>query len=96
MEAIRVENLVMSVSLIRTIIGLLPATILAFLLYHYDLFAPGPVMVLFFLNPLSMGWWVARALPAALNAAWILAAIAIFGAEFRRARIRGALISIGE
>ncbi|MGE4481208.1 ABC transporter permease [Acidocella sp.] len=155
------------VSAIRTFIGLLPATIIAFLLYHYDLFAPGPVMVLFFLNLLVMGWWVALgivallfrygagaealawtiafgitpfacvfypvaslpswlqpvalALPAAhvfeglralllngltdwaafgwaavLNALWALAAIAVFGAEFRRARIRGALTSIGE
>jgi ABC-2 type transport system permease protein len=157
----------LAVSAIRTCIGLLPATIIAFLLYHYDLFAPGPVMVLFFINLLVMGWWVALgivsllfrygagaealawtiafgitpvacvfypvaslpgwlqpvalALPAAhvfeglralllsgntnwgqfaqaaaLNAAWMLAAIAVFGAEFRRARIRGALISIGE
>ncbi len=157
----------LAVSAIRTFIGLLPATIIAFLLYHYDLFAPGPVMVLFFLNLLFMGWWVAlgivsllfrygagaealawtiafgitpvacvfyplaslpywlqpvaQALPAAhifeglralllsdhkdwnqlaiaagLNAAWMVAAIAVFGAEFRRARIRGALISIGE
>ncbi|MBU6419724.1 MAG: ABC transporter permease [Proteobacteria bacterium] len=157
----------LAVSVIRTCIGLLPATIIAFLLYHYDLFAPGPVMVLFFLNLLVMGWWVAlgivsllfrygagaealawtiafgitpvacvfyplaslpdwlqpvaQALPAAhifeglralllrgqtdwsqlataawLNAAWMLAGIAVFGMEFRRARIRGALISIGE
>ena len=157
----------LAVSAIRTFIGLLPATIIAFLLYHYDLFAPGPVMVLFFLNLLFMGWWVAlgivallfrygagaealawtiafgitpvacvfyplatlpvwlqpvaQALPAAhifeglralllnghtdwrqlataagLNALWMLAAIAVFGAEFRRARILGALISIGE
>ncbi|MDE2239191.1 MAG: ABC transporter permease, partial [Rhodospirillales bacterium] len=35
----------LAVSVIRTCIGLLPATIIAFLLYHYDLFAPGPVMV---------------------------------------------------
>ncbi|MDE1896845.1 MAG: ABC transporter permease [Rhodospirillales bacterium] len=157
----------LAVSAIRTFIGLLPATIIAFLLYRYDVFAPGPVMVLFFLNLLFMGWWVAlgivsllfrygagaealawtvafgitpmacvfyplaslpvwvqpvaQALPAAhifeglralllsghtelnqlataavLNAAWMVAAIAVFGGEFRRARIRGALISIGE
>ncbi|GAN80507.1 ABC transporter permease [Acidocella aminolytica] len=157
----------LSVSLIRTIIGLLPATIIAFLLYHYDVFAPGPVMVLFFVNLLVMGWWVAlaivallfrygagaealawtiafgitpvacvfyplsslpywlqpvaQALPAAhvfeglralllhgqtdwhqfawatgLNILWTLAAVSIFGLEFRRARVRGALISIGE
>ena len=157
----------LAVSAIRTFIGLLPATIIAFLLYHYDLFAPGLVMLLFFLNLLVMGWWVAlgivsllfrygsgaealawtvafgiipvacvfyplaclpgwlqpvaQALPAAhvfeglralllsshmdwsqlataawLNALWMLAGIAVFGAEFRRARILGALISIGE
>lgn len=157
----------LAVSAIRTFIGLLPATIIAFLLYQYDLFAPGPVMILFFINLLVMGWWVAlgivsllfrygagaealawtiafgitpfacvyypvsalpgwlqpfaQSLPAAhifeglrnllltgqmewaqlawaagLNILWFLAAIAVFGAEFRRARIRGALISIGE
>lgn len=155
------------VSLIRTCIGLFPAIILAFLLYHYNLFGPGPVMVLFFINLLIMGWWlallivsllfrygagaealawtvafgitpvacvfyplatlpfwlqpVAQALPAAhifeglralllhdrtdwsqfalafgLNALWVVIAVAVFAGEFRRARIRGALISIGE
>lgn len=157
----------LTVSFIRTCIGLLPAIILAFALYHFNLFGPGPVMVLFFANLLIMGWWlalgivallfrygagaealawtiafgitpvacvfyplaslpvwlqpVAQALPAAhifeglrdlllhgqvnwlqfalafgLNAAWACAAVAVFSAEFRRARIRGALISIGE
>lgn len=157
----------LAVSAVRTCIGLVPATIIAFLLYDYDVFAPGLVMLLFFFNLLFMGWWVAlgivallfrygagaealawtiafgitpvacvfyplaslpgwlqpvaQALPAAhifeglralllsghtewnqlatagvLNAAWMVAAIAVFGAEFRRARIRGALISIGE
>lgn len=155
------------VSTIRTIIGLFPAIIIAYVLYQYDLFAPGLVMLPFFLNLLIMGWWVAlgivsllfrygagaealawtiafgitplacvyypiaalpfwlqpfaQALPAAhifeglraalagqpanwgqlalasgLNAAWMLAAIAVFAGEFRHARIRGALISIGE
>ncbi len=156
-----------AVSGIRTVVGLFPATIIAYLLYSYNVFALGPVMLLFFLNLLVMGWWVAlgivsllfrygagaealawtiafgitplacvyypiaalpvwlqpaaQALPAAhifegmraaltthatdwpqlalaaaLNAAWALAAIAVFAAEFRRARIRGALIAIGE
>jgi len=31
-----------------------------------------------------------------LNLAWMLAAIAVFAGQFRAARIRGALISIGE
>jgi ABC-2 type transport system permease protein len=157
----------LSVSALRTAFGLLPATIIAYLLYHYDLFAPGPLMLLFFANLLVMGWWLAlcivsllfrygagaealawtlasgiaplacifypvSALPfwlqplaqifpasyvfegmraalagapphwgalaaaTALNAAWMLAAIAVFAGEFRRARIRGALIRIGE
>lgn len=157
----------LTVSLLRTCIGLLPAIILAFLLYHFNLFGPGPVMVLFFVNLLIMGWWlalgivallfrygagaealawtiafgitpvacvfyplaslpawlqpIAQALPAAhifeglralllhgqvnwlqfalalgLNTAWAALAIVIFAGEFRRARVRGALISIGE
>ena len=157
----------LSVSLMRTCIGLLPAIILAFILYHYNLFGPGPVMVLFFVNLLLMGWWlalgvvsllfrygagaealawtiafgitpvacvfyplaslpiwlqpVAQALPAAhifeglralllhgqtdwvqfalalaLNIVWGAGAVAVFAGEFHRARVRGALISIGE
>ncbi|WP_298284536.1 ABC transporter permease [Acidocella sp.] len=155
------------VSGIRAALGLFPATIIAYLLYKYDLFAPGPVMLLFFLNLLVMGWWMAlcivallfrygagaealawtiafgitplacvyyplsalpgwlqplaQALPAAhifaglraalrtgmadwgqlgaaclLNIVWFIAALAVFGAEFRRARVRGALLAIGE
>ncbi len=157
----------LSVSLLRTLAGLFPATIIAYLLYHYNILLLGPVLLLFFINLLFMGWWialgivsllfrygagaealawtiafgitpvacvyypatalpgwlqpVALALPAAhvfagmraglfqhaadwpdlalacaLNLAWTLLAIVVFGAEFRRARIRGALISIGE
>lgn len=127
-------------------LGLLPATIIAYLLYNYDIFTPGLVMLLFFANLLIMGWWMvpgivsllfrygagaealpvwlqpfAQALPAsyifegvraalagrpmpwdqlgfatAPNIVWMLASIAVFAGEFRRARIRGALISIGE
>jgi ABC-2 type transport system permease protein len=157
----------LAVSTVRTVFGLFPATIIAYLLYSYNVFAMGPVILLFFLNLLIMGWWVAlgivsllfrygagaealawtiafgitplacvyypltalpawlqpfaQALPAAhifagmraalggqptdwgqlaqaaaLNALWALAAITIFAAEFRRARVRGALIAIGE
>ena len=155
------------VSTMRTLAGLVPATIIAYALYHYDVLLLGPVLILFFLNLIIMGWWialgivsllfrygagaeglawtiafgitpfacvyypvsalpywlqpVANALPAAhiftgmravlfhhiidwpqlglaaaLNTAWMLAAIAIFNGEFRRARVNGALISIGE
>jgi ABC-2 type transport system permease protein len=155
------------VSILRTVFGLLPATIIAYALYSYNIFALGPVLLLFFINLLFMGWWIAlgivsllfrygagaealawtiafgitplacvfypvAALPAwlqpvalafpaahifegmraallqhrtawpdlgaaaALNLAWMLAAAAVFASQFRAARIRGALISIGE
>jgi ABC-2 type transport system permease protein len=155
------------VSVLRTVFGLFPATIIAYLLYYYDIFAPGLIMLVFFANLLVMGWWMAlgivsllfrygagaealawtlafgitplacvyypvaslpiwlqpfaQILPAsyifegmraaiagqaphwgqlgfaiALNIAWMLASIAVFAGEFRRARVRGALISIGE
>jgi len=152
---------------VRTLVGLLPATIIAYLLYSYNILALGPVVLLFFINLLVMGWWVAlgivsllfrygagaealawtiafgvtplacvyypltalpvwlqpvaQALPAAhifeglraallthamdwrqftlatgLNAVWAVAAILVFAGEFRRARVRGALLAIGE
>ncbi|MDE8346260.1 MAG: ABC transporter permease [Acidocella sp.] len=157
----------LAVSLLRTVIGLLPATIIAYALYRYNILTLGPVVLLFFLNLLFMGWWialgivsllfrygagaealawtiafgitpvacvyypvtalpawlqpVAQMLPAAhvfagmrdallnrivnwhemllaalLNLAWMLGAVAVFGLEFRAARRRGALISMGE
>jgi len=156
-----------SVSLLRTILGLFPATIIAYLLYRYNILAMGPVLLLFFINLLFMGWWIAlgivallfrygagaeglawtlafgispfacvyypvsvlpiwlqpiaEALPAAhifagmrtallqhvtdwhelamgaaLNVFWMAAAIGVFAYAFRAARIRGALITIGE
>ncbi len=155
------------VATFRTILGILPAVLLAYLLYAFNMFAMGPVLLLFFLNLLVMGWWVALgvisllfrygagaealawtiafgitpvacvfypvavlpawlqpvalALPAAhifegmraallhhsiawpqllaatgLNLAWLLVGGGIFAGQFRAARIRGALISIGE
>jgi len=157
----------MAVSAARTLVGLFPATILAYLLYSYNIFAPGFVVLLFFANLLVMGWWMAlgivsllfrygagaealawtiafgitplacvyypvaalpvwlqplaQVMPAAhvfeglraallhkqfdaadltlaalLNVAWMIAALALFAGEFHRARVRGALISIGE
>jgi ABC-2 type transport system permease protein len=156
-----------TVSFMRTLVGLFPATIIAYVLYSYNILLLGPVLLLFFLNLLFMGWWIAlgivsllfrygagaealawtiafgitpvacvyypvtalplwlqplaQALPAehvfagmreallnhatdwsdlgqafALNLAWTLLAVLIFSGEFRAARIRGALISIGE
>jgi ABC-2 type transport system permease protein len=47
-----------SMSVIRTAIGVLPAILLAWVLYAFNVFAMGPIVVLFFANLLFMGWWV--------------------------------------
>jgi ABC-2 type transport system permease protein len=39
--------------------GIMPAILVAWLLYAYNLFALGPVLVLFFMNLMVMGWAVA-------------------------------------
>lgn len=154
-------------SVIRMAVGVIPAILLAWALYAFNLFSMGPVVVLFFINLMVMGWWVALAvvslilrhgagaealawsvlfgltpfsavfypvailpvwvqpvalvLPSAhvfegmrqaltdgtiswyhlgaaivLNAAWMVIAILIFARQFRAARERGALLSIGE
>jgi ABC-2 type transport system permease protein len=49
----------MVMSVIRVVIGVLPAVLLAGLLYAFDLFAMGPVVVAFFAALLMMGWAVA-------------------------------------
>ena len=155
------------VSALRLVVGLLPALVLAYLLYAFDIFSIGPVLIPFVANLMVMGWWVAlgvislilrhgagaealawsvlfgltpfsavfypvAALPASirpvalalpsahvfegmraalagqgvawghlawatgLNALWLAAAILLFANQFRSARLRGALISIGE
>jgi ABC-2 type transport system permease protein len=147
--------------------GVLPALLVAWLLYAYNLFALGPVVVLFFMNLMMFGWavalgvvslilrhgagaealaWsvlfgltpfsavfypiavlphvlqpIALALPSAhvfegmrgvvlqgavrwdqliaafaLNAVWMAGAATLFARQFRQARLRGALLSIGE
>ncbi len=48
-----------AVSFMRMMLGVLPAILLAFLLYAFNLFAMGPIAVLFFINLMVMGWWVA-------------------------------------
>lgn len=154
-------------SMFRLLIGVVPAIGLAWLLYAFNLFALGPVLVLFFANLMVMGWavalgvvslilrhgsgaealaWsllfgltpfsavfypvsvlpeyirpIALALPsthvfegmrdillrgvvswhylaaaAVLNLIWIGAASLLFARQFRQARVRGALLSIGE
>jgi len=157
----------MVMSIIRVVVGVAPAVLLAWLLYAFDLFAMGPVLVLFFAALLVMGWavalgvtalilrhgagaealawsvlfglmpvsavfypvailpgWlqaVALALPAAhvfegmraallegriawghlgaavaLDIAWMVALAAVFLWQFQSARVRGALLNIGE
>ena len=154
-------------SVIRMVTGVLPAILLAWALYAFNLFSLGPVLVLFFVNLMVMGWWVALAvvslimrhgagaealawsvlfgltpfsavfypvpvlpeairpialaLPSAhvfegmramlnqgvirwdhlawavgLNIVWTAAAALVFARQFRAARVRGALLSIGE
>ena len=154
-------------SMIRMFVGVAPAILLAWALYAFDLFALGPILVLFFANLMVMGWWVAlgvvslilrhgagaealawsvlfgltpfsavfypvSVLPAALrpvawalpsshvfegmravllrgeihwdqmawavglNVVWTLGATLVFARQFRSARVRGALLSIGE
>src|SRR5882672_5963439 len=46
-------------SLIRMLVGVAPAVALAWALYSFNLFDLGPVLVLFFMNLMIMGWWVA-------------------------------------
>jgi ABC-2 type transport system permease protein len=47
-----------AMSFIRTAIGVLPAILLAWLLYAFNVFAIGPIVILFFANLMFMGWWV--------------------------------------
>jgi ABC-2 type transport system permease protein len=54
--------IVMSVS--RLLAGMAPAVLLAVLLYAFDIFALGPVVLLLFANLAVMGWWVALGIVA--------------------------------
>jgi ABC-2 type transport system permease protein len=156
-----------AMSAIRMLAGVLPAIAVAWALYAFNLFSLGPVVVLFFINLMIMGWAVALgvvslilrhgagaealawsvlfgltpfsavfypvsvlpklmqplalALPSAhvfegmravllngevrwdhlvyafaLNAVWLAGAALLFASQFRQARLRGALMSIGE
>jgi ABC-2 type transport system permease protein len=48
----------MAMSLIRTLIGTLPATLLAIPVFGFSVFDLGPMLVLFFANLIIMGWWL--------------------------------------
>lgn len=49
----------LGMSLVRLIVSVLPTIFLAWLLYAFNLFSLGPVLVLFAANLLVMGWWIA-------------------------------------
>lgn len=49
----------MAMSVIRVVVGVAPAMLLAWALYHFGIFAMGPVVVAFFVALLLMGWAVA-------------------------------------
>ena len=154
-------------SFLRTAIGVGPAILLAWVFYAFNLFTLGPILILFFVNLMILGWavalgvvslilrhgagaeplaWsvlfglapfsavfypvsilpaavqpIALALPSAhvfegmravlqtgivpwhhlvwafgLNMIWLAAASALFAWQFHQARVRGALLSIGE
>lgn len=154
-------------SVIRMVVGVAPAMALAWAFYAFNVFVLGPILVLFFINLMMMGWSVALAvvsmilrhgsgaeplawsvlfglapfsavfypvavLPAAvrpialalpsahvfegmrgilldglvrwhdlisafaLNAIWLCIATLLFARQFHQARVRGALLSIGE
>ncbi len=154
-------------SALRLLVGLIPAVLLAWALYAFNIFSLGLVLIPFVLNLMAMGWWVslgvislilrhgagaealawsvlfgltpfsavfypvsvlpasvrpiALALPSShvfegmraamatgavawdhlawatgLNIVWLLAGGVLFAQQFRAARHRGALLSIGE
>ena len=49
----------MTMSLIRTVIGIVPAALLAVALYDYSLFSLGPPLLAFFANLMIAGWSLA-------------------------------------
>ncbi len=48
-----------AMSVIRMLLGVVPAAVLAVFLYHFNLLSVGPVLVLFAINLMLMGWWIA-------------------------------------
>jgi ABC-2 type transport system permease protein len=54
------------VACLRMAAGVLPAILLAWALYAFNLFTLGPVLVIFFANLMLMGWWVSLAVVSML------------------------------
>jgi ABC-2 type transport system permease protein len=50
-----------AMSIIRMACGIIPAAVVAAVLYHFNILSIGPVLVLFMLNLMIMGWWIALA-----------------------------------
>lgn len=48
----------LGVSILRTLAGLAPAALIAFMLYAFNVFAFGPALILFTINLFLMGWWL--------------------------------------
>lgn len=55
-----------AISLIRTLIGVLPAAVLAIVLYEYSIFTLGLPLIAFFANLLIMGWVIGMMVVALL------------------------------
>ncbi len=47
------------ISILRMLLGVIPAAILASVMYHFNVLSIGPVLVLFAANLMIMGWWIA-------------------------------------
>ena len=46
-------------SVVRMALGVIPAALVAALLYHYNVLTIGPILILFAANLIVMGWWIA-------------------------------------
>jgi ABC-2 type transport system permease protein len=48
-----------TMSALRMMLGVIPAALVAALLYHYNVLTIGPILILFGANLVVMGWWIA-------------------------------------
>lgn len=53
-----------AMSVLRMLAGVIPAVLIAWALYAFNLFSFGPILILFFINLMVMGWAVALAVVA--------------------------------
>lgn len=56
----------MTISMLRTVVGLAPATLVAYLLYHYSIYDLGLPLLAFFLNLIVFSWAIGMAVCALL------------------------------